>query len=71
MMTITLNGKPRQIEGPSTVTDFLRALDINPEQVAVALNGEVVPRDRWSTVSVREGDSVEVVRAVGGGTLAA
>ena len=71
MISITLNGKPHQIEGPTGITDFLRALDINPQQVAVALNGEVVPRDRWPSATIREGDAVEVVRAVGGGALTA
>ena len=67
MITITLNGKPRQIEEPASITDFLRALDINAGQVAVALNGEVVPRDRWPEATFADGDAVEVVRAVGGG----
>ncbi|TMF03114.1 MAG: sulfur carrier protein ThiS, partial [Chloroflexi bacterium] len=40
---------------------------INAPQVAVAINGEVLPRDSWSQTEVRAGDTVEVVRAVGGG----
>ncbi len=67
MITITLNGKPRQVDGPVTISDFLRSLDINPKQVAVALNGEVVRRDDWPRATIGEGDTVEVVRAVGGG----
>jgi len=68
MITITLNGKPRQIEGPISIADFLQALDINRRQVAVAVNGEVVPRDRWPEARINGGDTVEVVRAVGGGS---
>ena len=71
MTTITLNGKPREIEEPMTVADFLHTLDITPRQVAVALNGDVLPRDRWPEVAIGDGDTVEVVRAVGGGSLAA
>ena len=70
-MTITLNGKPHPIEGPTSVADLLRALDINVAQVAVALNGEVIRRDQWSEAVIEEGDAVEVVRAVGGGGPAA
>lgn len=70
MITVTVNGKPRELEGPLSVTGFLKALDINARQVAVALNGEVVPRSDWPRVTVNEGDSVEVVRAVGGGAQA-
>ena len=71
MIVVTLNGKPCEVEGPMTVADFLRTLDITPGQVAVALNGEVLPRDRWPEVTIADGDTVEVVRAVGGGSLAA
>ena len=70
-MTITLNGKPHPIAGPTSVADLLRALDINVAQVAVALNGEVIRRDQWSEAVIEEGDAVEVVRAVGGGGPAA
>lgn len=67
MMRITLNGEPREVEGPATVDTLLEALGVNPRQVAVALNGEVVTRSRWPEVAVRDGDAVEIVRAVGGG----
>ena len=70
-MIVTLNGKPREIEGPVTIADLLCSLDITPRQVAVALNGDVLPRDRWPEVAIGDGDTVEVVRAVGGGSLAA
>lgn len=67
MISITLNGKPKEIAGPMSISALLEALGINPRQVAVARNGEVVPRDRWPEVTIQEGDVVEVVRAVGGG----
>jgi len=35
--------------------------------VAVAHNGEIVPRDRYPTIRLREGDTLEIVRMVGGG----
>ena len=67
MITVTVNGKPRELEGPLSVTAFLETLDINARQVAVAIGGEVVPRSEWPRVTIDEGDTVEVVRAVGGG----
>ena len=67
MITVTFNGKPRELEGALSIGAFLEALDINPQRVAVALNGEVTPRSEWPRVTVNEGDTVEVVRAVGGG----
>jgi sulfur carrier protein len=67
VIAITLNGKPREIEAPPNISAMLAALNVNPKQVAVAVNGEVVRRVEWGEVTVREGDAVEIVRAVGGG----
>lgn len=67
MITITLNGKPREVPSQANVTLLLENLKVNPKQVAVAVNGEVVPRATWGETPVRHGDIVEVVRAVGGG----
>lgn len=70
MITITVNGKLRELDGPLSVLAFLEALDINAKQVAVALNGEVMARGDWERTTISDGDSVEVVRAVGGGASA-
>ncbi len=67
MITIELNGKPRELAGKQDVPELLETISVNPKQVAVAINGEVVPRSTWSGVCVEDGDVVEVVRAVGGG----
>ncbi|HVP04193.1 MAG TPA: sulfur carrier protein ThiS [Dehalococcoidia bacterium] len=66
-MKITVNGKPRSLSDAASVTALLDVLKVKPEQVAVAINGQVVRRRDWPQTSVREGDVVEVVRAVGGG----
>ncbi len=68
-MQITLNGKPHAIEAETDVPRLLAAVGAKPEQVAVAINGEVVRRADWPATTVREGDVVEIVRAVGGGAL--
>jgi thiamine biosynthesis protein ThiS len=67
MPTLTVHGKPRQIEREMTVPEFLEAHGIDRRLVAVAVNGEVIPRDRYDVTMLREGDVVEVVRMVGGG----
>jgi thiamine biosynthesis protein ThiS len=66
-MNITLNGKPHEIDGERTVVSLLESLKVKAEQVAVAINGEVVRKVDWQQTGVRPGDSVEIVRAVGGG----
>jgi len=66
-MRITVNGKPREIEGETPLPAFLRAYGIDPRLVAVAINGDVVSKTEYERACVRDGDEVEVVRMVGGG----
>jgi thiamine biosynthesis protein ThiS len=67
MISVVVNGKEREIEDEIDLAGFLQALEIDPRAVAVARNGEVVPRGRHTEVTVREGDAIEIVRMVGGG----
>ena len=67
MITLTVNGEKRELEGPVRLTAFLETLDINPRHVAVARNGAVVQRQKWSEVVLQDGDVLEIVRMVGGG----
>jgi sulfur carrier protein len=67
MITVTLNGKPRVVERELPIEALLQLLGIDRRTVAVARNGDIVPRNEYESVQVREGDAVEVVRMVGGG----
>jgi sulfur carrier protein len=69
MTVVTLNGERRELPEEATVATVVHAAGA-PEGgrgVAVALDGEVVPRGEWATTSVREGQQVEVLHAVQGG----
>lgn len=66
-MTITLNGDPHDVPGPLTVSELLSHLQIDPRRVAVELNLIVLKRDMFETMTIHEGDEVEVVNFVGGG----
>lgn len=66
-ISLTVNGKPRDLPAGSTIASMLEAIEIDRRMVAVAHNGDVVPRATYDDVVVQEGDSVEVVRMVGGG----
>jgi len=65
--TIILNGEPREFGVQGTVSDLLRELGLDPRQVAVERNREVVPRAEHPTTVLAEGDQLEVVTFVGGG----
>jgi thiamine biosynthesis protein ThiS len=66
-ITLKLNGKPRSLPGETPLLDLLAELGVDRRMIAVAHNGEVIPRDTYEGVLLRDGDSVEVVRMVGGG----
>lgn len=66
-MPITLNGKPHDLTGTPTIVELIDTLSVKANQVAVAVNGEVVTRREWPETRVSDGDVIEVVRAVGGG----
>ena len=67
-MKITLNGEPYEAPGPLTVSALLARLEIDPRRVAVEHNLTVLKRATFDTVEVREGDQVEIVNFVGGGS---
>ena len=66
-MTVVGNGERRELQGEPTVADVVRSLVEAERGIAVALDGEVVPRSAWSRTRVRDGQHVEVLRAVQGG----
>jgi thiazole synthase len=68
MPRITLNAEQRQFPEPLTVAELLRQLGKNPEQVAVEVNRRVIPRQEHETYWLRDGDVVEIVTLVGGGS---
>jgi sulfur carrier protein len=66
---VLLNGERREIgEGATVESVVLAAGASNGRGVAVALDGEVVPRGEWASTEVRDGQQVEVLRAVQGGS---
>jgi thiamine biosynthesis protein ThiS len=67
-MKVELNGKTVDLDGIRTVGDLIRSRDLKPRMVAVELNGEIVPRDKYDSQELNEGDRLEVVHFVGGGS---
>jgi thiamine biosynthesis protein ThiS len=68
-LTIRLNGEPFEIAGPVTISALLAELNIDPRIVAVEHNVVVVKKQQYETTMIGEGDEIEIVRFVGGGTL--
>jgi sulfur carrier protein len=68
-MKVVLNGEPRELRDGATVDDAVDAAGTSKSHsgVAVAVDGEVVPRSRWTEQALADGQQVEVLRAVQGG----
>ena len=68
-MMIELNGRAAELRDDASLADAVAAAGAGDDRrgVAVAVEGEVVPRAEWDSTSLRDGQSVEVVRAMQGG----
>ena len=66
-MRVVLNGEPCELRDGATVADAVDATGAPESGVAVAVDGEVVPRGRWEGQALAEGQQVEVLQAVQGG----
>jgi sulfur carrier protein len=67
LLKIKLNGDETETEEGTTLPALIENLSLAPERIAVELNGDVVRRTEWPSVTLKEGDRVEVVHFVGGG----
>jgi len=67
MISIKVNGEPREITGNSSITDLLAEMALADRRVAVECNQEIVPRSQHATTILSQGDHIEIVHAIGGG----
>ena len=66
-MRIQLNGESLDLPDGETVAALLTRLELTGRRVAVELNLDIVPRSQHDLTTLTDGDSVEVVHAIGGG----
>ncbi len=71
MIALQVNGKKVELEHPTPLLTYLEQLGVNPRAIAVEHNGDIIQRDAYANVTLREGDRVEIVRMVGGGSSSA
>lgn len=64
---VLVNGQTRRLDPSTALATLVDDLTARTGGVAVAVNGTVVPRGRWTETPLRDGDAVEVVTAVQGG----
>ncbi len=66
-MNIIVNGEARSLDAPVTISALLETLDVNPLTIVVEHNGTILERDDFGRKMVGEGDTLELIRFVGGG----
>jgi thiamine biosynthesis protein ThiS len=66
---IHVNGEARTWRSGATVAELLQDLDIRTERVAVELNLEILDRATFDQRSLKDGDRIEILGFIGGGSL--
>lgn len=66
-MKITINGEPKEIADGSTVAALLDELGLDPKVTVVERNAEILERATYADSTLADGDTLELVRFVGGG----
>ncbi len=69
MITIVLNGTSEKIEHNTSISQLLDKLDLSEKRLAVEVNQQIVPRSEFASLQLKEQDIVEIVQAIGGGSL--
>ncbi len=70
-LRIQINGESREVGDQSTLGNLVNELSLPPARIAIELNGEVVRRNDWANTLVADGDRLEIVHFVGGGSPSA
>jgi sulfur carrier protein len=68
-MHVKVNGEKTAVDDGATLASLIEHLakPKTPRGIAAAVNGAVVPREKWEEIKLQEGDTVEIIRAVQGG----
>jgi len=67
VLNLSINGELTDIESPLTLAELLEYKGYARQKVAVAINGEFVPRSCYGETVIDDSDNIDIVRAVGGG----
>ena len=67
MVEVVINGDNTTFDSPIPLTQYISSLDIDTKLIAIAYNQTVLRKEEWSSVTLDDGDRIEVVQAVGGG----
>jgi len=67
VISVNINGVSRQLPEPASITALIEEMGLTGKRIALERNGEIVPRSQFAAQQLADGDTLEVVVAVGGG----
>lgn len=67
VITVTINGKKKNIASTITILDLLTELKLTSEMVVVEVNENHIERNKFSNTKINHNDSIEILEFVGGG----
>ena len=70
MAKIYVNGDAQEVNLPLNVSELIKQSDVQqPDMVSVQVNEEFAEREEWETIQLKEGDKVDFLYFMGGGTF--
>lgn len=66
-MVVKLNDKSYEVTQDTTLDMFIRSLDIQLQGVAIAIDYEVIPKNQWKGIKLKDGMELMMIQAVSGG----
>jgi thiamine biosynthesis protein ThiS len=68
-LRVYVNGEARELSERISLAELITQLDLPAARIAVELNLAVVRRNDWGTTALQDGDRIEIVHFVGGGSM--
>lgn len=66
-MIIKINGKDETVDKPINLMELVLGKGLIPEQIVIEHNFRITPGDEWQGITLKENDTIEIVRFMGGG----
>jgi sulfur carrier protein len=66
-MNILLNGESRPLSSGTQLAQLVNELGLEGKRLAVEINREIIPRSQYANTELKNGDTIEIVHAIGGG----
>ena len=66
-MQVKINGAVHEIPDNSSIRDVLAARKLSVDIVIIALNDDIIKKEKWESLKLNSNDKLEIIRIMGGG----